>query len=68
MASDSLAGNRTLGGRDPVVVHFTRHKPFGGPQPGWPGHQFLCSLQELKERAAAAGAGGGSNGTPSQQP
>ncbi|KAI7846182.1 hypothetical protein COHA_000252 [Chlorella ohadii] len=47
MASDSLAGNRTLGGRDPVVVHFTRNKPFHGPQPGRPGHQFLCRLEEM---------------------
>jgi alpha-N-acetylglucosamine transferase len=50
MASDSLVGNRTLGGRDPVVVHFTRHKPFHGPQPGRPGHQFLCRLDEMEER------------------
>lgn len=48
MASDSLVGNRTLGGRPPVVVHFTRHKPFRGPQPGRPGHQFLCSLEEVE--------------------
>ena len=48
MASDSLVGNRTLGGRQPVVVHFTRHKPFRGPQPGRPGHQFLCSLEEVE--------------------
>jgi hypothetical protein len=47
MASDSLAGNITLGGRSPVVVHFTHNKPFGGAVPGRPGHQFLCSREEL---------------------
>ena len=47
MASDSLDGNLTLGGRRPVVVHFTQHKPFGGPVPGRPGHQFLCTREEL---------------------
>ena len=47
MASDSLDGNMTLGGRCPVVVHFTQHKPFGGPVPGRPGHQFLCTREEL---------------------
>ncbi|PSC67076.1 glycosyltransferase family 8 [Micractinium conductrix] len=47
MASDSLDGNVTLGGRSPVVVHFTRNKPFHGPVPGKPGHQFLCAPHEL---------------------
>lgn len=48
MASDSLNGNLTVGGRPPVVVHFTQNKPFGGPVLGKPGHQFLCSGQELQ--------------------
>ncbi|GAB4814352.1 hypothetical protein N2152v2_001398 [Parachlorella kessleri] len=50
MASDSLAGNLTIGGRPPVVVHFTQHKPFGGAVPGRPGHNFLCSAEEMQLR------------------
>jgi hypothetical protein len=47
MASDSLRGNRTVGGRAPTVVHFTQNKPFNGAQPHKPGHQFLCTAEEL---------------------
>ena len=50
MASDSLAGNLTIGGRKPVVVHFTQHKPFGGAVPGRPGHNFLCTPEEVQLR------------------
>lgn len=47
MASDSLKGNVTLGGRSPIIVHFTQNKPFKGAQAGKPGHQFLCTQKEL---------------------
>lgn len=50
MASDSLlpgSANLTVGGLPPTLVHFTRNKPFGGPVPGKPGHQLLCSAEEL---------------------
>ena len=50
MSSPSLKGNLTVGGVPPKVVHFTSNKPWGGPQPGSPGHQFLCSSQELAAR------------------
>ena len=50
MASDSLNGDLTIGGRPPVVVHFTQHKPFGGPVKGRQGHQFLCRPEELARR------------------
>lgn len=56
MASDSLVrgspalSNLTVGGHLPVVVHYTQHKPFSGRQVGMPGHQFLCSQEELQER------------------
>lgn len=53
MASDSLQedGRLTIGGRPPVIVHFTQNKPFAGAVPGKPGHHLLCSPSEL--RAAA---------------
>ena len=44
-------GNLTVGGRAPVVVHMLGEKPFRGPRPGQPGHQFLCSLDEVNRRA-----------------
>ena len=48
-ASQSLHGNVTVGGQAPVIVHFTENtKPFGGPM-GLPGHQFLCSLEEMNK-------------------
>ena len=47
MSRPSLVGNLTVGGVPPKIVHFTSNKPWGGPQPGSPGHQFLCSSQEL---------------------
>ena len=52
MASDSLLpnGKRTIGGRSPVVIHYTRNKPFQGPIPGKPGHGLLCSAKELTEQ------------------
>lgn len=37
-----------------AAVHYTRNKPFGGPQPGGLGHQYLCSLEELRLRASVA--------------
>lgn len=48
MASDSLHGNVTIGGQAPAIVHFTQNKPFAGAVPGKPGHQFLCSAEELR--------------------
>lgn len=48
MASDSLKGNLTIGGKAPVVVHFTQNKPFHGSVAGKPGHQFLCPASELE--------------------
>lgn len=55
MASDSLlpdGRNLTVGGVPPALVHFTRNKPFGGPEPGKPGHQLLCSAEELAASAS----------------
>jgi hypothetical protein len=53
-ADQSLVGNFTVGGISPKVVHFTQIKPFQGPQPGAPGHQFLCDLLEIDSRATTA--------------
>ena len=50
MTNPSLEGNLTVGGVPPKIVHFTSNKPWAGPQPGSPGHQFLCSSQELAAR------------------
>lgn len=41
MATESLRGNLTRGGRAPIVVHYNKHKPFNGREDR-PGHQFLC--------------------------
>jgi hypothetical protein len=53
MTRPSLAGDVTVGGAAPRVVHFTSNKPFGGPRRGSPGHQFLCPLEELDARLGA---------------
>lgn len=47
-----------VGGAPPRVIHFTGPKPFNGPVPGTPGHQFLCSLAEVEARAGSAGGAG----------
>jgi len=42
-ASQSLIGNVTVGGMRPRIIHYTEHtKPWKGPVPGVPGHQYLC--------------------------
>ncbi len=62
-----------MGGARPKIVHFTDHKPFSGRRPGTHGHEFLCSTDELAQRAqgllpAAAGvAAAGGTGAPEGQ-
>ena len=53
MAGPSLQSDVVVGGRKPKIVHFTEFKPFLGNQ-GLPGHQFLCSDEELATRFAYA--------------
>ncbi|KAI3434831.1 hypothetical protein D9Q98_002886 [Chlorella vulgaris] len=55
-AEQSLVeGGLTVGGAVPRIVHFTRNKPFHGPQPGRLGHQYLCTLDQLNRRSIEAG-------------
>lgn len=53
MTHPSLHGTTTLGGVAPKVLHYTSNKPFDGPIQGSPGHQFLCSDQEISSRREA---------------
>lgn len=53
MSTESLVGNRTVGGSPPAIIHYLGKKPFGGPRQGEPGHEFLCSQEEVRQRAAA---------------
>lgn len=53
--SASLVGNLTVGGRDPVVLHFTANKPWRGKEPGVLGHDFLCDAETLRRRSLSAG-------------
>ena len=53
--SASLVGNKTVGGRDPVVLHFTANKPWRGQEPGVLGHDFLCDAETLRHRTLSAG-------------
>jgi hypothetical protein len=59
MTHPSLRGNLTTGGAAPKILHYTSNKPFRGLVRGSPGHEFLCSAEQLAARAAAAGGGGG---------
>ncbi|KAL4446764.1 hypothetical protein ABPG77_008008 [Micractinium sp. CCAP 211/92] len=72
-AEQCLENSATVGGARPKIVHFTDHKPFSGRRPGTHGHEFLCSTDELAQRAqgllpAAAGlAAAGGTGAPEGQ-
>ena len=46
-------GDASWGGTRPMVVHFTRDKPFGGRDPSIHGHRFLC-LPDGKKQGPTA--------------
>ena len=50
MTRPSLVGNYTLGGRSPKILHYTSNKPFKGLDLKSPGHQYLCTNDELEAR------------------
>jgi len=50
MNRPSLMGNTTRGGFAPKIVHFTSDKPIHGHNSDTPGHQFLCSRNEIESR------------------
>lgn len=50
MTRPSLEGNYTIGGRRPKVLHYTSNKPFTGADLNSPGHQYLCTNEELDAR------------------
>lgn len=47
MVEPSLVDGKTYGIVPAKILHFTKHKPFRGRQMGLPGHEFLCSNEEI---------------------
>jgi hypothetical protein len=47
MVEPALIDGRTYGLVPAKILHFTKHKPFRGRHLGSPGHEFLCTNEEM---------------------
>lgn len=49
MVEPSLINGKTFGLSPAKILHFTKHKPFEGRRLGSPGHDFLCTNEEITD-------------------